>query len=239
MSKSSLMLALAGGGLLLGAGLAWRRASPPLPEPQPNRGLVPILDPLIHMRTAERVLAQLDPLSDDDEVTVLLHTGGGLVTASVMIADALRRFRRSRAIVPYMALSGGTLIALNTRRLEMGRAAALSAVDPVIDGWRAKHIPERSTKLHAHAQEAYQAISRYLEETLTYRLGDPRAVARAMPIFLGHAAPHSWPVRTRELAALGLDVSPAESQWSALVDEARLSVPHSPMLGMIPRGIRR
>ena len=223
MSKSSLMLALAGGGLLLGAGLAWRRASPPLPEPQPDRGLVPILDPMIHMRTAERVLAQLDPLSDDDEVTVLLHTGGGLVTASVMIADALRRFRRSRAIVPYMALSGGTLIALNARRLEMGRSAALSAVDPLVDGWRAKHIPERTAKLHALAQEAYQAVSTYLEETLTHRLGDPRAVERAMQVFMGHAAPHSWPVRSREVAALGLHVTHADDQWSRLVDAYRTS----------------
>lgn len=221
MSKTSLMLALAGGGLLLGAGYAWHRATPSLPPASPCRGIVPILDPQIDMYTAERVLAQLERLPDDDEVTVLLHTGGGLVTACVMIADALRRFPRSRAIVPYMALSGGTLIALNTRRLEMGRAAALSAVDPLVDGWRAKHIPERSAKLHALAQEAYQAVSRYLEETLTHRLGDARAVQRAMQIFMGQFAPHSWPVRSRELADLGFDVSLAHERWSTIVDYAR------------------
>ena len=216
MSKSSLMLALAGGGLLLGAGYAWRRSSQRMLQDPQLRALVPIFDPQIDMITAESVLARLEHIPEDDEVTVVLHTGGGLVTACVMIADALRRFPKSRAIVPYMALSGGTLIALNTRRLELGRSAALSAVDPVVDGWRAKHIPERSTKLHAHAQEAYQAISRYLEETLTHRLGDPRAVARAMPVFLGQTAPHSWPVHMRELAALGLEVSLAESRWSSM-----------------------
>lgn len=223
MSKTSLMLALAGGGLLLGAGYAWHRATPSAPPASPYRGIVPILDPQIDMYTAERVLAQLERLPDDDEVTVLLHTGGGLVTACVMIADALRRFPRSRAIVPYMALSGGTLIALNTRRLEMGRAAALSAVDPLVDGWRAKHIPERSAKMHALAQEAYRAVSDYLEETLTHRLGDRRAVDRAMPVFMGHAAPHAWPVRARQLATLGFDVALSDARWSTMVDHARIS----------------
>ena len=221
MSKTSLMLALAGGGLLLGAGYAWRRSNQQMLQSSPYRGLVPIIEPQIGMHTAEQVLARLEHLPESDEVTVLLHTGGGLVTACVMIADALRRFPRSRAIVPYMALSGGTLIALNARRLEMGRSAALSAVDPLVDGWRAKHIPERTSKLHALAQEAYQAVSTYLEETLKNRLGDPLAVERAMQVFLGHTAPHAWPVRAREVAALGLDVRLAEEKWSTLVDYAR------------------
>ena len=221
MSKSSLMLALAGGGLLLGAGYAWRRSSQRMLHDPQLRAIVPIFDPQIDMVTAESVLARLEHIPEDDEVTVVLHTGGGVVTACVMIADALRRFPKSRAIVPYMALSGGTLIALNARRLEMGRSAALSAVDPLVDGWRAKHIPERTAKLHALAQEAYQAVSTYLEETLTHRLGDPRAVERAMQVFMGHAAPHSWPVRSREVAALGLDVKRADEKWSTLVDYAR------------------
>ena len=223
MSKSSLILALAGGGLLLGAGYAWRRSSQRMLQDPQLRALVPIFDPQIDMITAESVLARLEHIPEDDEVTVVLHTGGGLVTACVMIADALRRFPKSRAIVPYMALSGGTLIALNARRLEMGRSAALSAVDPLVDGWRAKHIPERTAKLHALAQEAYQAVSTYLEETLTHRLGDPRAVERAMQVFMGHAAPHSWPVRSREVAALGLHVTHADDQWSRLVDAYRTS----------------
>lgn len=221
MSKTSLMLALAGGGLLLGAGYAWRRSNQQMLQSSPYRGLVPIIEPQIGMHTAEQVLARLEHLPESDEVTVLLHTGGGLVTACVMIADALRRFPRSRAIVPYMAFSGGTLIALNARRLEMGRSAALSAVDPLVDGWRAKHIPERSAKMHALAQEAYRAVSDYLEETLTHRLGDRRAVDRAMPVFMGHAAPHAWPVRARELAALGLDVTVADARWTRLVDAQR------------------
>lgn len=43
-----------------------------------------------------------------------------------------------------MALSGGTLIALGAREIAIGRNAALSAVDPVLFGRRAKHIEARS-----------------------------------------------------------------------------------------------
>ena len=228
MSKTPLVLALAGGGLLLGAGYAWRRSNQRMLESSPYRGLIPIIEPQIDMITAEEVLARLEHIPEDDEVTVLLHTGGGLVTACVMIADALRRFPRSRAIVPYMAFSGGTLIALNARRIEMGRSAALSAVDPLVDGWRAKHIPERSAKMHALAQEAYHAVSAYLEETLTHRLGDALAVERAMQVFMGDSAPHSWPVRSLELQTLGLDVKMADPRWSMLVDHVRGSAKPRP-----------
>jgi ClpP class serine protease len=100
----------------------------------------------------------------DDRVTIVLHTLGGCVTACVLIANALRQFRDSTAIVPYMAISGGTLIALSATRLEMGGRASLSAVDPQIMGQRVKHLAESKDKpsIAALAREYDVSMRKYV-----------------------------------------------------------------------------
>ena len=95
---------------LLGGSITWllgRARSSGLP-----RHVIPIVTPVITMRFAEEVLERLEH-APGEEVFVVLHTDGGEVAACVLIADALRKFPRSTAVVPYMAFSGGTIVALN------------------------------------------------------------------------------------------------------------------------------
>jgi membrane-bound ClpP family serine protease len=190
------------------------------------RHVIPIVTPVITMRFAEDVLARLEHASGD-EVFVVLHTDGGEVAACVLIADALRKFARSTAVVPYMAFSGGTIVALNARRLMLGKNAALSAVDPLIYGQRARHIqPTRDREqnpLHPLATEYSKAVESYLRETLRDRLADtsPSELERAMSVFMGESAPHAWPIHAQQLAALGLSVELADPAWSGLVDQER------------------
>src|SRR5688572_17834593 len=123
----------AGAAALVTTGVAFlvsRRSGAPNVEPE-RASIVPIISPVITMENAEHILSRMEHLPPD-EVTVVLHTEGGEITACVMIADALRKFRQSTAVVPYMAFSGGTVIALNATHLQLGKNAALSAVDPVI-----------------------------------------------------------------------------------------------------------
>lgn len=190
------------------------------------RNVISIVTPVITMRFAEEVLAQMEHVQGD-EIAVVLHTDGGEISSCVLIADALRRFARSSAIVPYMAFSGGTMIALNAKRLRLGKNAALSAVDPLIYGHRAKHIPPTHEKeinpLHPLAAEYSTAVEGYLRQTLRDRLAaaPPGALDRAMRMFMGEAAPHAWPIHAAELEALGIPVENAEPAWSALVDGER------------------
>ena len=182
--------------------------------------VIPIVTPMIDLFTAEHVLARLGRVPGDD-VTLVLHTAGGCAASCVMIADAVRQFPRSRAIVPYMALSGGTLIALSAQELSMSRLAALSAVDPVIFGQRARHIVEGDESgLHASAQEYDQAIRRQLDGLLRARV--PSAgLERAMAVFMGFDAPHEWPIYTPHLVDLGFQVRPADPRWAEYVDARR------------------
>jgi hypothetical protein len=140
MSSGALITSAAAGAVILGAGwyLARRGETRPAMRGADAR-MIPIISPVIDLRIAEAVLEVMEH-NHGDQITVLLHTQGGCVASCVLISNALRQYPNSTAVVPYMAISGGTMIALNAKRLEMGRNAALSAVDPIISGMRARHL---------------------------------------------------------------------------------------------------
>ncbi|SFF11263.1 Serine dehydrogenase proteinase [Nannocystis exedens] len=221
MNRAIIVTALITGSALAGAGYLMR--SRPRQRALPT-SIIPIITPVIDFGVAEDVLAVMDQLRGD-EVTLLLHTAGGFVTSCVMIANALREFERSTAIVPYMALSGGTLIALNARQLQMGRSASLSAVDPIVGGQRARHVPEDPSPngAHALAREYELAIGRYVHDTLSARMpgASKTKIERALDMFMGEDAPHEWPIRRPEVEALGLQVGPAARSWGEVVDAYR------------------
>ena len=217
MRKAVLLTTLAAGALV-GAGYLGRRVQARAPL---RTGILPIVVPFIDIEVAEDVLAVMERLPDD-RVTIVLHTSGGCVTACVLIANALQQFKESTAVVPYMAISGGTLIALSATRLEMGRRASLSAVDPQIMGQRVKHLAEAKDKpaIAALAREYEVAMRKYVRARLGAHLPEDR-LGPAMDLFMGEHAPHEWPIRRPEVEALGIPVTPAASQWSAMVDEVR------------------
>ncbi|MDC0721734.1 SDH family Clp fold serine proteinase [Nannocystis bainbridge] len=221
MNRAILVTTLVTSSALIGAGYLLR--SRPRARALPS-SIIPIVTPVIDVRVAEDVLGVMEQLRGD-EVTLLLHTVGGCVTSCVMIANALREFERSTAIVPYMALSGGTLLALNARQLQMGRSASLSAVDPIVSGQRARHLldDEPPNGIAALAREYEVAMARYVRDTLTARLpgASEAALERAMGVFMGEHAPHEWPVRRPEVEALGLPVGPSARSWAEMVDAYR------------------
>jgi len=216
--RKAVMLTTLAAGALLGAGYLGRRVQARAPL---RAGIIPIVVPFIDIAVAEDVLAVMERLPED-RVTLVLHTSGGCVTACVLIANALQQFKDSTAIVPYMAISGGTLIALSATRLEMGGRASLSAVDPQIMGQRVKHLAEGKEKpsIAALAREYDVSMRKYLRTRLGAHLPEDR-LGPAMDLFMGEHAPHEWPIRRPEVEALGLPVSSAASQWSALVDDIR------------------
>lgn len=223
MSRAALLTTLVAGTALAGAGYYWTRRQRPAALPAPS-GVVPIIAPVIDLGVAEAVLAQLERLPGD-EVTVVLHTAGGCVTSCVLIANALQSFRRSIAVVPYLAISGGTLIALSAKELQMGRSAALSAVDPIIEGERVRHLPDDmpTPGIHALALEYEEAIRRFLRQTISLRIPEigPAHLDRAVSFFMGEEAPHAWPIQRVEVQAMGLPVKPASRAWAELVDAYR------------------
>ena len=218
MSRAVIITSLAAGAALMGVGYLGRRAELRAPL---TTGIIPIITPYIDIEVAEDVLAVMERLPND-RVTLVIHTLGGCVTACILIANALRQFRDSTAVVPYMAISGGTLIALSATHLEMGGRASLSAVDPQIMGQRVKHLAEGKDKpsIAALAREYEVAMRKYVGGILGAHLPEER-LAPAMELFMGDHAPHEWPIQRPEVEDLGIAVALARSKWAAMVDAHR------------------
>lgn len=77
-------------------------------------------------------------------IDLVLHTPGGSVGATESIIEYLQSLYdgNMRAIVPQIAMSGGTLIAMACCSIVMGRQSSLGPVDPQINGMPAEGIIE-------------------------------------------------------------------------------------------------
>lgn len=74
---------------------------------------------------------------------LILHTPGGDVAATESLVDYLRSmFDDIRAIVPQIALSAGTMIALSCKEIVMGKHSSLGPIDPQLNGVAAHGIVE-------------------------------------------------------------------------------------------------
>ncbi len=75
---------------------------------------------------------------------LILHTPGGDVAATESIIDYLHSLYSGniRAIIPQLAMSGGTLIALSCREIIMGYHSSIGPIDPQIGGMPAQGILE-------------------------------------------------------------------------------------------------
>ena len=74
-------------------------------------------------------VSQLDKTKGLD---LILHTPGGVVTATESIVSYLRKVFNGdiRVIVPHLAMSAGTMIACSSREIIMGKESSLGPVDP-------------------------------------------------------------------------------------------------------------
>lgn len=67
---------------------------------------------------------------------LILHTPGGDVAATESLIDYLRKMFGTdiRAIIPQMAMSGGTMLACACKEILMGKQSSLGPIDPQIRG---------------------------------------------------------------------------------------------------------
>ncbi|MFN7220099.1 MAG: SDH family Clp fold serine proteinase [Burkholderiales bacterium] len=91
---------------------------------------------------------------------LILHTPGGDVSATESLIDYLHSLYNGdiRAIVPQLAMSGGTLMALSCSEIIMGRQSSLGPVDPQIGGMPAQGILEEFEQAKAEITQNSAAI---------------------------------------------------------------------------------
>ncbi len=107
---------------------------------------------------------------------LLLHTPGGDAAATESLVDYLRSMfgMDIRAIVPQIAMSGGTMIACACKEIVMGKQSSLGPIDPQFAG-----IPA-----HGVVEEFNRAKREVREDNSTIPIWQP-IIAKYNPAFIG------------------------------------------------------
>lgn len=107
---------------------------------KPIKSIVPMVS--INDNDKNGFMSAVRGLDVTKGLDIILHTPGGDIAATESLIDYLnQKFNGDmRAIVPQLAMSGGTIIACACREIIMGRQSSLGPIDPQINGLPASGI---------------------------------------------------------------------------------------------------
>ncbi|MHA1782205.1 MAG: SDH family Clp fold serine proteinase [Promethearchaeota archaeon] len=97
-----------------------------------------------------------------DELDIILHSPGGSAEATEALVKYLRaKFNHIRIIIPYAAMSAGTMLACSADEIIMGNHSFLGPTDPQIISYYKEHITSDS----AYAiKEQFKIAKKEIEE---------------------------------------------------------------------------
>jgi hypothetical protein len=124
-------------------------------------------------------MATIHELDRSKGLDLLLHTPGGDVAATESLVDYLRAMFGTdiRAIVPQVAMSAGTMIALSCKQIIMGKHSSLGPIDPQFNGLPA----------HGVIEEFEKAKTEIAQNPATVPVWQP-IIAKYPPAFIGECA---------------------------------------------------
>lgn len=122
------------------------------------------------------LMAAIHKLDKTKGLDLILHTPGGDLSATESIVDYLRSIfgTNIRAVVPQIAMSAGTMMALSCKRIVLGKHSNLGPIDPQVGG-----VPA-----HGVIEEFNQAKSEVLANPATAMIWQP-IIAKYSPTLVG------------------------------------------------------
>ena len=172
----------------------------------------------ITIEDSEAIVAQLRRAPPRQPVDLILHTPGGLVLAAEMIAMAVRkRPAKVTAIVPFYAMSGGSLIALAAKELMMEKESILGPLDPQVAGFPAHAlvalpslkpaaaVSDQMLILSGIARQSVDQIREFVKWILEDKLA-PKDCDAVAAFLTGGYLTHDTPIVPEVLHDLGLPV---------------------------------
>ncbi|VVB85424.1 Serine dehydrogenase proteinase [uncultured archaeon] len=172
----------------------------------------------ISIEDIEHVLMRIRQTPSDKEVDLILHTPGGLVLASEMIAMAVKNHpAKVTVIVPFYAMSGGTLIALAADEIIMERDSVLGPVDPQLKDMHAgalisllgrkpiESISDENIMLSEEARKGIVRVQKFVEWLLEDKMGKMKAKKLAEFLTGGYMT-HDTPIVFEVIKGFGLNV---------------------------------
>jgi len=168
---------------------------------------------------SEFVLMQIRATRPDQPIDLVIHTPGGLALAAEMIATAVKLHPALvTAIIPFYAMSGGTLIALAADEICMEPYSVLGPVDPQIGGWPTgallhlvenkpiEMLSDQTLLLAEIARLSLASVQRFILWLLSDRLPQ-QAAAQTAEFLTGGYLVHDTPIMLDAARNLGLPVS--------------------------------
>jgi ClpP class serine protease len=154
-------------------------------------------------------MAAIHELDRSEGLDLILHTPGGSVAATESLVDYLRKMFGTdmRVIVPHMAMSAGTMVALAARQILMGKHSSLGPIDPQVMGVSASAVIEEFDKAKEDIKEnpasamIWQPIIAKYSPTLIGECQKALAWAESMAITWLETGMFSGREDARELAA--------------------------------------
>ena len=120
---------------------------------------VPQLAPYLAVNDSDKngFMAAIHNLDRSKGLDLFLHTPGGEIAATESLVNYLRQMFGAdiRAIVPQLAMSAGTMLALSCREIIMGKHSNLGPIDPQIAGLPAHGVVE---EFNAAVEEIKSAV---------------------------------------------------------------------------------
>lgn len=90
-------------------------------------------EPEIGIEDTEKILQEFRKTPDDKPIDLILHTPGGYALAAQMMAMAIKfHSGKVTVMVPFYAMSGGSLMSLAANEIRMEKYSVLGPVDPQI-----------------------------------------------------------------------------------------------------------
>ncbi len=173
----------------------------------------------IDVNDAEDVMRACAMTDPEVPLDIVLHTPGGLVLASLQIAQAVRQHKgKVTVFVPHYAMSGGTLIALAADAIVMSPHAVLGPVDPQLGQYPAasllkvvakKPLAELDDQTLILADVAEKAVNQVRDSVqgLLARSQPPEKIADLARVLSTGTWTHDYPITLGEAQRLGLKVS--------------------------------
>ena len=167
---------------------------------------------------SEFVLTRIRETPDEKPIDLVVHTPGGLALAAEMIAIALKQHpARTTVMVPFYAMSGGSLIALAADEILMEPYAVLGPVDPQIGGFPAaayeallrdkpiEAIQDEMVMLAHVARLSTRQVKRFVEWLIADRL-PPEKGGELAEFLSGGYMTHDTPITLETVQGWGLPV---------------------------------
>ncbi len=105
-------------------------------------------------------MAMCEELNPNRGLELILHTPGGSIAATESIIDYLNNTFCGdiRAIVPQIAMSGGSMLACSCKEIVMGKQSSLGPVDPQLRGFPAHGIISEFEKIKKDVEKNPSSI---------------------------------------------------------------------------------